>query len=101
MVPEPQRVHWIWKLVAIVVPIGLGAALVAAALVGTRTVEHAGDWADSALGGDPPRLPSRATPARRRSSCRPGCRGRCSAIVVAAVAAAAAAYDTQAIGAHG
>jgi len=36
--PEPERVlpevHWIWKLVAILLPLALGAAMVAAALLG-------------------------------------------------------------------
>lgn len=37
---EPLRAHWIWKLVAIVVPLVLGATLIAAALLGTKTVRE-------------------------------------------------------------
>ena len=39
--PTPIEVPWIWKLVAIVLSFALGAALVAAAVIGTRSV-HAG-----------------------------------------------------------
>lgn len=37
---EPTRieVHWIWKVVAVVLPFALGAALVLAAVLGTRSV---------------------------------------------------------------
>ncbi len=34
---EPVPVHWLWKLVALVVPLLLGAALIAAAALGVRT----------------------------------------------------------------
>jgi heme/copper-type cytochrome/quinol oxidase subunit 2 len=37
-VPPPFRVHWLWKLLAVALPIALGATLVAAALVGTATL---------------------------------------------------------------
>jgi hypothetical protein len=36
---EPLQVHWIWKLLAVLVPFALGAALVAAALLGARTTK--------------------------------------------------------------
>jgi hypothetical protein len=39
-VPEPLRVHWIWKLLAVLLPLALGAALVAAAVLGAKTVRH-------------------------------------------------------------
>ena len=38
--PEPLQVHWIWKLLAVLLPFALGAALVAAAVLGTRTVHQ-------------------------------------------------------------
>ncbi len=41
LVPEPLPIHWIWKLLAILLPVGLGVALVAAALLGVKTVDHA------------------------------------------------------------
>lgn len=38
---EPTRIelHWFWKLVAVLVPLAVGAALVAAAVTGTRRVQ--------------------------------------------------------------
>jgi len=39
-VSEPLRLHWIWKLLAIALPFGLGTALVAAAILGAKTVDH-------------------------------------------------------------
>jgi len=38
---DSLRVHWMWKLLAILLPIGLGGVLIAAALLGARTVHHA------------------------------------------------------------
>ena len=38
--PEVLRVHWIWKLLAVMLPFALGAALIAAAVLGTRSVNH-------------------------------------------------------------
>lgn len=39
--PVPLPLHWIWKLLAMLLPLALGAALVAAAVLGARTVQHA------------------------------------------------------------
>lgn len=39
--PTRLPVHWIWRLVAILVPLALGGALVAAAVLGARTVHQA------------------------------------------------------------
>jgi hypothetical protein len=33
--PQPPQIHWMWKLLAVVVPLALGAALVLAAILGT------------------------------------------------------------------
>jgi hypothetical protein len=38
--PPPPAVHWIWKLLALLLPIALGAALVAAAVLGAKPVHH-------------------------------------------------------------
>jgi len=43
---SPIEVHWIWKLVAILLLVAFGAALVAAAVIGSKRAQHA-----SALGG--------------------------------------------------
>ena len=54
---EPTRIEvpWIWKVVAIVLPVALGATLVAAAVSGTRSVHTApgigGESFGGALGG--------------------------------------------------
>lgn len=40
-VPEPLQVSWLSKLAAILLPFALGAALVAAALLGVKTVQRA------------------------------------------------------------
>jgi len=39
--PTPIRLHWFWKLVALLVPLALGGALVAAAVLGSRPVHYA------------------------------------------------------------
>lgn len=39
--PEPLQTHWIWKLLAVLAPLALGAALVAAAVIGIRTPHQA------------------------------------------------------------
>jgi len=39
--PTPTEVSWIWKLVATLVPFAVGAALVVAAVIGTRSVGNA------------------------------------------------------------
>lgn len=36
----PIRLHWFWKLVAMLVPLALGAALISAALVGARSTRY-------------------------------------------------------------
>jgi len=53
--PEPTRIEvpWIWKVVAIVLPFALGAALVAAAVSGTRSVHTAPGLGGAAFGGAP------------------------------------------------
>jgi hypothetical protein len=61
-VPEPLRVSWLSKLVAIVLPLVFGAALVAAALLGLRTVQRAPRLGGEQLG------PSIAAPAARRAT---------------------------------
>jgi hypothetical protein len=38
--PEALRMHWIWKLLAAMLPLALGATLIAAAVLGTRSVNH-------------------------------------------------------------
>jgi Domain of unknown function (DUF4129) len=50
---EPTRIEvpWIWKVVAIVVPFALGAALVAAAVSGTRSVHTAPGFGGESFGG--------------------------------------------------
>ena len=40
LLPEPLQVHWFWKLVAGVLPLVLGAVLIAAAVLGVRTVKQ-------------------------------------------------------------
>ena len=52
---EPTRIEvpWIWKVVAIVLPFALGAALVAAAVSGTRSVHTAPGFGGAAFGGAP------------------------------------------------
>jgi hypothetical protein len=39
-VADPLRAHWIWKLLAALMPVALGAALVAAAVLGARASHH-------------------------------------------------------------
>lgn len=53
-VPAPLQLHWIWKLLAVVLPFALGAALVAAAVLGVRTMHAAPRFAG---GGGPARSP--------------------------------------------
>jgi len=52
---EPTRIEvpWIWKVVAIVVPFAVGAALVAAAVSGTRSVHTAPGFGGESFGGAP------------------------------------------------
>lgn len=59
--PEPLQVHWIWKLLAILLPLALGAALVAAAVLGVRTAHTA----PRVYGGGGPARPPTATSAPR------------------------------------
>lgn len=40
LVHELPRMHWLWKLVAVLLPFALGAALIAAAMLGTNTAVH-------------------------------------------------------------
>ena len=51
--PTPIEVHWIWKLVMMLVPFALGAALVAAALIGTRAVHNTPGFRGGTLAGAP------------------------------------------------
>ena len=44
---------WIWKLVAIVLPVALGAALVAAAVSGTRSAHTGPGFGGASFGGAP------------------------------------------------
>ena len=39
--PSPPEVHWIWQLLAILVPLALGAALVVAAVTGSKREQNA------------------------------------------------------------
>jgi len=52
---EPTRIEvpWIWKLVTIVLPVALGAALVAAAVSGTRSVHTGPGFGGETFGGAP------------------------------------------------
>lgn len=52
---EPAKIemHWIWKLVAVLVPFALAAALVAAAVVGTRPVQQGPRLGGGSFGGAP------------------------------------------------
>ena len=52
---EPTRIEvpWLWKLVAILLPLALGAALVAAAVTGTRSVHAGPQFGGASFGGAP------------------------------------------------
>jgi Domain of unknown function (DUF4129) len=50
LAPEPLQVTWLSKLAAMVLPLVLGAALVAAALLGVRTVQRAPRFGGEDLG---------------------------------------------------
>jgi heme/copper-type cytochrome/quinol oxidase subunit 2 len=63
-VPERVRVHWLWKLLAIVLPFALGAALVAAAVLGSQAVRTA----PRLTGHAGPARPPSALPARPRAA---------------------------------
>ena len=63
--PAPLQVHWIWKLLAILLPFALGAVLVAAAVLGAKTVDHAPRPGGSGSLGRP--LINRTAPERRSS----------------------------------
>jgi Domain of unknown function (DUF4129) len=52
---EPLQVHWLWKVLACLVPLVLGAALVAAAVIGARTRHPVPRLV---LGGSGARLPT-------------------------------------------
>ncbi len=39
LVGEPMQVHWLWKVLAVVVPFALGAALIAAVVFGVKNVQ--------------------------------------------------------------
>ena len=54
---EPTRIEvsWIWKVMAIVLPFALGAALVAAAVIGTRSGRTGPQFGGQPFGGAPPR----------------------------------------------
>lgn len=56
--PVPNDVSWIWKVVAILLPFALGAALVAAAVIGTRSARNpvrfgSGSFGLAPLGSSP------------------------------------------------
>jgi Domain of unknown function (DUF4129) len=38
--PTPMRLHWVWKLLAVLLPLALGGALIAAALLGARPAHY-------------------------------------------------------------
>ena len=52
--PTPTDVSWIWKVVAILVPVAVGAALIAAAVIGTRSVRKPGAVGTGSFGLAPP-----------------------------------------------
>ena len=52
--PTKFEAHWIWKVVMMLVPFALGAALVAAAAIGTRAVHNATRFRGGSFGGAPP-----------------------------------------------
>lgn len=54
--PTPIEMPWIWKVVAIVLPFALGAALVAAAVIGTRSARTEPQFGPQAFGAAPPRV---------------------------------------------
>lgn len=49
--PAPMEVHWIWKVLAATLPFALGAALVAAAVIGTRSTHTAPRLEGQPFGG--------------------------------------------------
>jgi hypothetical protein len=53
---EPTRiqVHWIWRLLAVVFTFALGAALTAAAAIGTGSIQHVPRFGSESSGGAPP-----------------------------------------------
>ena len=55
---EPTRieVHWIWKVVSLVLTLALGAALIAAAAIGSRSVHTAPRFEGQPFGGASPGL---------------------------------------------
>lgn len=61
-VPETPPIHWLWKALAILAPLAVGAALVAAALLGTRTrAIQPRVGSGFALGAQPPATPAAHT----------------------------------------
>jgi Domain of unknown function (DUF4129) len=60
---EPTRIDvpWIWKVVTIVLTLALGAALVLAAVTGTRSVQAVRRSGGQPLGGGAPPSPTRST----------------------------------------
>jgi hypothetical protein len=52
---EAPQLHWIWKLLAILLPIALGAALVAAAVLGAKSVHHTPGVGGAGPAGPSPR----------------------------------------------
>lgn len=55
--PTPIEVSWIWKVVAILEPTALGAALIVAAVIGTRSARNTARFGSGAFGLAPPRTP--------------------------------------------
>ena len=51
--PTKIEVHWFWKLVSMLLTLALGAALVAAAAIGTRRVQQAPPFGGRSFGGVP------------------------------------------------
>jgi hypothetical protein len=54
---EPPQTHWAWKVLGVLLPIALGGALVAAAVLGTRAVHTAPRLGGASAFGHPPALP--------------------------------------------
>jgi Domain of unknown function (DUF4129) len=51
--PAQVDVHWIWKVMSLVATLALGAALVVAAVIGTRPVQNGPRFGGQAFGGGP------------------------------------------------
>jgi hypothetical protein len=79
--PQPLRLHWLWKLLAVVLPIALGAALGVSAVLGTRTRARAQHPSGVVTVGPVTRTPSSHGASHTTfvvPSWRPGLRSRSS-----------------------